>query len=94
MASYNWPPGGGSGGAGAAGLVNIGSGVSSIVVTYDVTLPSNVPPIFSFVNTTDASPIFLIGYVSAFSTSGFTVKFNALTDTANYQLAYAAIGAV
>lgn len=98
MASYNWPPqgSGGSGGSDvvAAGVVNLTSGISSIIVNYDVTLLTAIPPIFSFANATDANPIFLIGYVSAFSTTGFTVVMNAQTDSANYKLSYVVAGAV
>lgn len=98
MASFEWPEkgtgGGGGGAADAAGTVNIGSGVSSIVVAYDVTLTSAIAPIFSFINSTDSAPIFLIGFISAFSTSGFTVTFNAATDSANYKMSYAVFGAV
>lgn len=39
-------------------------------------------------NLTDASPIFLIPIVTAKTVNGFTVTFNAPTDTANYVLEY------
>lgn len=86
--------GGGGSGAQAAGTATLASASQSFSVSYDVTLASAIAPIFSFINTVDASPIFLDGYVSAFSTTGFTVKTNALTDTANYKLVYAVFGAV
>jgi hypothetical protein len=93
---FNWPSGsGGSGGdVFAQGVYNMPSGQSTFTVAYDVTLASAIPPIFSIVNTVDGSPIFLIAYVSAFSTSGFTVTTNAPTDTANYQLVYSVMGPV
>jgi hypothetical protein len=80
--------GGGGGSVGSSGNVAIGSGVTSIAVTY--TVPGSYNPVFSFENTTDTSPIFLMGFISAQSTSGFTVKFNAPTDTANYSINYSA----
>ena len=96
MASYNWPPQASSGGGGASvlasGTANLASGSASFSITYSSAISSAIAPIFSFINTVDGSPIFLIGYVSAFSTSGFTVKTNASTDTANYKLAYAVLG--
>lgn len=94
----SYPPIGGGGGGGgsvvAAGVAALSSGASSFSITYDVTLGSSIPPVFSFVNSVDASPIFLIGYVSAYSTSGFTVTANAQTDTANYKIVYIVSGAV
>lgn len=91
-----YPPNAGSasGDVFAAGVYSMPSGQSSFIVAYDVTLGSSIPPIFSFANTVDASPIFLIGYISAFSTTGFTVVVNAPTDTTNYQLVYAVMGGI
>lgn len=96
--SFEWPPegaGGGGGGSGAqaSATVPLASGSSTFTVAYSSTLALAIPPIFSFVNTIDSTPIFLIGYVSAFSTTGFTVTANAPTDSANYKLVYAVFGA-
>lgn len=90
----SYPPSGGAGGTLASAVVSLSSGTNSFSVSYDVTLSSSIPPLFSFINTVDTNPIFLIGYVSAYSTSGFTVIANAPTDTANYKLVYAVLGAI
>lgn len=79
---------------GHAGQKTIGSGVSSISVTYSTAVGSSNSVSFSFVNTTDTNPIFLIGYISAQSTTGFTVTFNAPTDTANYLINWQVSGAI
>lgn len=78
----------------ASATVNIGNAAGSIAITYSSTLAVATPPIFSFVNTTDVTPIDLIGYVSAFSTTGATITFNAPTDSANYKIRYAVFGVV
>lgn len=87
MASYNWPSQRGGGGL-ASNVVAISSGASSKAITYTTTLSSVGVPVFSIVNTTDSSPIFIQGIITAYSTTGFTVLFNTSTDTANYLLAY------
>jgi len=89
-----YPPGrsGGGGGGGstlAGAVVNIGSGQSSISVAYSSPLAEAGVPLFSFINTVDPMPIFLQGIVTALTVNGFTILFNAPTDTANYRLAYA-----
>lgn len=91
-----YPPEGGSSGGSivAAGTASIGSGASSITVTYDVTLTTATPPVFAFFNTTDSSPIFLQGIITAYSTTQFTCLFNAPTDTANYSIVYSVSEAV
>lgn len=43
---------------------------------------------FCFENLIDASPIFLQGIVTARDANGFTVKLNAVTDTADYTMNY------
>lgn len=81
---------GSGGGAAAAGSVTIGSAASSKAVTFANSFGStNYSPVFSITNTADATPIFLDGFISALSATGFTVTFNAPTDTANYVLNYA-----
>lgn len=96
--TFYWPAGrsggGSSGKAQASGIANISNAASSVSVSYSSTITSTLPPVFSFVNAVDATPIFLIGYVSAFSTTGFTVIFNAPADSANYKLVYAVFGAL
>lgn len=100
--TFFWGSGGGSGGGGGGGAgsaqksgsVALGNAASSVAVVYSGALSSALIPIFSFANITDGEPIFLSGYVSAYSTSGFTVTFNAPTDSANYIFNYAVFGAV
>lgn len=100
--TFYWSSGSGGGGGGgsgagsaqAAGVVSIAASVSSKSVVYATAIGSSLPPIFSFINTIDSSPIFLSGFVSAFSTTGFTITFNAPTDSANYKIDYAVFGAV
>ncbi len=86
--------GGGAGSAQAAGTAPIGNAASSISVVYGTALGSALIPLFSFNNIVDSDPIFIQGFVSAYSTAGFTVTFNAPTDSANYTMSYAAFGAV
>lgn len=99
MANFygSYPPsgsGGGSGSAVASATTDIGNAASSIAITYSTTLTTAYPPIFSFLNIVDATPIALIGWVSAFSTTGCTITFNAPTDSANYKVKYAVFGEV
>lgn len=71
--------------------VSISSGVSTATVTFPATLQTgNTSPrvVAWMVNTTDASPQFQDVLVTARSATGFTVTWNAPTDTANYKLAY------
>lgn len=99
--TFYWGSGGGSGGGGgggggaqSAGTVALGNAASSVTVAYGAALSSALIPVFSFVNVTDTEPIFLQGYVSAYATTGFTVTFNAPTDSVNYIFNYAVFGAV
>lgn len=78
----------------ASATVAIGNGASTVTITYSTTLAAATSPIFSFLNTTDVSPIFLLGVVTAFSTTGATITLNAPTDSANYSVRYAAFGVV
>lgn len=80
--------GGGGSGVGASGSVNISNGASSVSVTY--TTPGSYNPVWSIQNTSDTSPIFLQGTITAESSNGFTVTFSAPTDSANYYLNYSA----
>lgn len=91
--------GGGGGGGGGdtfkrAANVAITSGQASVAVTFSsAEADTTYVIVFSIQNTVDANPIFLQGYISAKSTSGFTVKFNAPASTANYILTYSVVGA-
>jgi hypothetical protein len=76
---------------GRAGKVSLSAAVQQVIVTFSTALASTSYAIAqSFENVTDADPIFLQGYVSAKSTAGFTFKFNAPTDSANYVFHYTA----
>lgn len=91
MASYTWPSGGGGGGSGTlhgeAGQEPISASASSVAVSFPNDMSSvDFAIVFSFTNLTDAIPIFLQGLVTARSIHGFTVAFNAPTDSANYVL--------
>lgn len=75
----------------AAGSSSLGSGVQSVSVTFSTAFPdTNYAIAHSFLNTTDALLTFLQGIITAKSTSGFTMTFNAPTDTANYVFEYTA----
>lgn len=76
---------------GRAGKVALSSAVQQVVITFSSTIGStNYAIAQSFENTTDADPIFMQGYVSAKSATGFTFKFIAPTDSANYVFHYTA----
>lgn len=77
-----------------ANVVALPSAASSVNVVYSSALPSADVPVISILNTSDANPIFLQAIITAFSTTGFTAKFNAPTDTANYSLSYQTSGVV
>lgn len=76
---------------GRAGKSNLSAAVQQVAVVFSSALAdTNYAIAPSFENTTDVDPIFLQGYVSAKSTTGFTFKFNAQTDSANYVFHYTA----
>ena len=69
--------------------VSLASGSISQSFVYTTPLVANQAPLIGqIMNSVDASPIFLQGIVTAFSTTGFTITFNVAPDTANYKLAY------
>jgi len=71
----------------------LGSGVSQAVITFSTALAStnySIAP--SMTNLTDSDPLFFSFRVVAKSTTGFTVDFNDLTDSANYVFEYTATG--
>jgi len=71
----------------------IGSGVATVSVTFASAMASSTYALnVSMKNTTDSNPQFQPITITAQSTTGFTVKWNANTDTANYSLNYIAIG--
>lgn len=75
----------------ADGAVGLSNGDVSVSVTFSTAFPNTSYSIaFALRNTVDASPIMLQGIVTAKSVSGFTVKLNAPTDSANYLFEYTA----
>lgn len=75
-----------------AGQNSIGSGVSSVAVSFSSTIANtNYAVTCTLLNTTDTNPQFQPITVTAFSTSGFTAKWNVPTDSANYVLHWNAI---
>lgn len=71
----------------ATGVEALSSSVQSKAVTFGTAMPdANYVLDFCFQNTTDSDPIMLQGMITAKSTTGFTVSFNAPTDSANYKM--------
>lgn len=72
-----------------SGVPTIGSGVATLTVTFSSVVPSTSYSVNATMqNVTDSTPQFQPVTVTAKTTSGFTVKWNANTDTANYLLNY------
>lgn len=81
--------GGSSANNGRSGNDSISSGVSQTTITFSSPLPtSNYVVMAEMNNIVDASPQFQTIQVTNKTVNGFTVKWNANTDTANYTLAY------
>jgi hypothetical protein len=75
-----------------SGTPTIGSGVSNLSVVFSSALASTSYAVtVTMENTTDANPQFQPVTVTAKSTTGFSVNWNAPTDSANYKLNYIAI---
>lgn len=73
------------------GEASIGSAQSSLVVSFPATLQTGntTPKVVAWmVNTTDTDPQFQPIEITVRSATGFTAKWNAPTDSANYKLAY------
>lgn len=65
----------------------------TIAVTFAEAMPStNYTLLTNIINQSDVNPIFLQVVGTIKSTTGFTVTFNAPTDTANYVLEWAVSG--
>lgn len=74
-----------------AGLVSVSLSATSIAVTYSSAMPdSNYAVTCNLVNTADVAPQYQPITITAYNTTGFTAKWNAPLDTANYSLAYQA----
>ena len=83
------PPGlaGPAGGLPEAGVVTLSQGVSEAVITFAADFGStDYVPVYSVINTTDTDPIMLISQIKEMTSTGFKVRFNAPTDTANYSV--------
>jgi len=77
---------------GSAGRDAIANGAQTHSVVF--ALPkanTNYEPIVNIANFLDSQPIFLQWYISSILTTGFTVVFNAPTDSANYLLCWEAV---
>lgn len=72
--------------------LTIANAAQTKAVTFPVAFPNtNYTLKVEIENLTDADPIFLERVITARSLSGFTVKFNTPTDSANYVLHYEAV---
>jgi hypothetical protein len=75
-----------------AGSASVSASATSVSVTFSSALAStNYAIICTWMNTVDSNPQLQPFVVTAFSTSGFTVSWNAPTDTANYKINWQAI---
>lgn len=73
--------------ASRAGRTSISNGSATLAVTFSTAFADALYVIdHCLENTTDADPIFLQGVITARSTTGFTMRFNAPADSANYVL--------
>lgn len=71
--------------AARAGRQTMSSAVSTVSVTFSATWPDTDYVISHvFENLTDTDPIFLQGVITSRLASGFTMRLNAETDSANY----------
>lgn len=74
---------------GRAQSVALGGSVSAATATFSTPMANaNYALVTSISNVVDANPIDLWIIETAKTSSGFTVTFNAPTDTANYVLEY------
>lgn len=93
MRIYSINLGGGGGGSstidGRAGTDSLSNATQTHAVTFSSDLlTTNYAVIASITNTVDGSPIFLQIVDTIKASTGFTVTFNAPTDSANYKLEY------
>ena len=83
------PPGpaGPAGGLPEAGVVTLSQGVSEAVITFAADFGStNYTPVYSVLNLVDTDPIMLNYQIKEITSTGFKIRFNAPTDTANYSV--------
>lgn len=77
---------------GTAGREPLGNGVQTHNVVFLVPKADIFYEVIcSFYNFLDSDPIFLQYRISAQTINGFTVVFNAPTDSANYELGWVAV---
>lgn len=77
---------------GSAGRDAIANGAQTHSVVFVLPKANTLyEPICSIINLIDAQPIFLQYVVTNIQTTGFTVIFNAPTDSANYLLGWEAV---
>jgi hypothetical protein len=78
-----------------AGGEDISNSVSTHTVTFSTpTSDALYIETFNFYNDVDADPILLQGIVTNKTVNGFTIKFNAITDSINYKMRYAIYDAI
>lgn len=89
---FQFGAGGGTGGAVQTGFADtqaIPLGATSVTINFPSALPGvNYVPQIGFVNETDPNPQFQDWMVTNKSVSGFTVSWNAPTDSSNYSITY------
>lgn len=76
----------------SAGTEAVAEGATSASITYAGAFPNtSYVLVANLVNLVDASPQFQPLTITEATTTGFTVKWNASTDSANYQIDYIAV---
>ena len=76
-----------------ANVVSIGSGVTSLTVSFSSSVAdTNYTVSGGFENTVDTSPQFQPWNITGKTTTGFTIKWNSETDSVNYKFNYRTSG--
>lgn len=85
--------GGGTANNSRSGSDTVAAGDTQITVTFSTPLPtSNYVVMAEMTNLVDANPQFQTVIVTNKTNTGFTVKWNAPTDSANYEIGYVVPG--
>lgn len=74
------------------GTADIGSGNSTVAVSFSTAFTACTSVIVEIVNTTDPTPFQFTAVVTAKSTSGFTATLSGAVDSANYKCNWQAFG--